>query len=134
MRTFLVSLLAACATCFALVSTSCSSTPADDPRPPYSKPDGSSQPCRVDAVPTSFTDVADTYEICTPVGCAGAVDCPTPTSGNATIDCYMPGGVTQCRLRCASGGITCPDGMVCVASADSGQSACAYPNTPDGGI
>lgn len=117
-----------------LVCTSCLSSPAYDPRPPYSKPDVGSMPCRVDEIISTFSDVSGSYEVCTPVGCAGAETCATPATGNATVECYMPGGVTQCRLRCSGVGALCPDGMVCVASADSNLSACAYLVSADGGI
>lgn len=119
---------------FLLVASACTSGSFfNDPRLHYTQPTLMATPCRADEVASTFTEGANTYAVCTPVGCAGASDCPIPTTGNATIECYRPSGVSQCRLRCAGGGITCPDGMTCVATADTSLTACAYLTTVDAG-
>lgn len=117
----------------ALVAGCSSASGPNDPRLHYTQPQPTTSPCRYDETAVEFTDGAATFSVCAPVGCGDADGCPIPETGTATIDCYRPAGVSTCRLRCASGE-TCPDGMVCVPSADSSLTACAYPDDVDAGL
>ncbi len=117
-----------------LFVSACSGSPGlNDPRLHYTQPQPTTAPCRYDETVAEFTDGLATFSVCSPVGCGDAADCPVPTSGTATIACYRPAGVSFCRLRCA-GSETCPDGMVCVPTADGDLTACAYPTDVDAGM